>query len=75
MVELEKRAQRAEVFVNKMETKRKCEWKMEDMSRKRVSFLCFASLQLSSVVKRTTSTGALGRDRLFCWVRMSQREG
>ena len=75
MVELEKRVQRVEVFVNKMEAKRKCEWKTEDMSRKRVSFFCFVSLQPSSVVKRTTSTGALGRDCVFCWVRVSQREG
>ena len=57
MVELEKRARREEVFVNRMEAKEKWVWKTEDMSRKRVSFLSFASLHPSSVVNRTTSTG------------------
>ena len=72
MVELEKKARRADVFVNKMETKWKCVWKTEDMSRKRVSFLSFVSLQPSSVVKRTTSTSVcsewvvLGEDWASC---------
>lgn len=57
MVELEKRVRREEVFVNRMEAKGKWEWKMEDMSRKSVSFLSFLSLHPSSVVNRTTSTG------------------
>ena len=56
MVELEKRARRAEVFVNRMEAKEKWEWNTEDMSRKSVSFLSFLSLHPSSVVNRTTST-------------------
>ena len=59
MVELEKRARREEVFVNRMEAKGKWEWKMEDMSRKSVSFLSFLSLHPSSVVNRTTSTGVV----------------
>ena len=46
MVELEKRARREEVFVNRMEAKGKS-----------VNFLSFLSLHPSSVVNRTTSTG------------------
>ena len=60
MVELEKRARREEVFVNRMEAKGKWEWKMEDMSRKSVNFFSFLSLHPSSVVNRIIHWCVLG---------------